>query len=237
MPISALVQTGIFLLLTAAVLFGFAGTLALPGFWIYFATIVVFSVLMLALLPADLIQERMRPAGKRTPARLQLVSLVVFGHWALAGLDHGRFHWSDSVPVWLQGLGLVMCVAGWGLFFWAMRVNRFFSSIVRIQTDRGQHVIDTGPYAVIRHPGYAAAVLLIAGSGLALSSWLASGAGGRGPAALVRACRRRGSRAAGRACRLSGLCRAGALADAARRVVIPTRHGSIRIRHIMEHSI
>ncbi len=174
MPIPALVQTGIFLLLTGAVLFGSAGTLALPGFWIYFGAIVAFSLLMLALLPADLIQERMRPGGKRAPVRLQLVSLVVFGHWALAGLDHGRFHWSDNVPVWLQGLGLVMCVAGWGLFFWAMRVNRFFSSIVRIQAERGQHVIDTGPYAVIRHPGYAAAVLLIVGSGLALSSWLAA---------------------------------------------------------------
>jgi len=173
MPISAFVQTAIFLILTAVILFGSAGALNLPGFWIYFLTIVAFSVLMLATLPPDLIQERMRPGGKRAPLRLQLVSLVLLAHWVIAGLDRGRFHWSDSVPVALQALGMVMAAAGWGLFFWSMRVNRFFSSIARIQTDRGQVVIDTGPYGYIRHPGYAAAVLLIVGSGLALGSWIA----------------------------------------------------------------
>jgi protein-S-isoprenylcysteine O-methyltransferase Ste14 len=55
-----------------------------------------------------------------------------------------------------------------------MRVNRFFSSVVRIQTDRGQQVVTTGPYAFIRHPGYAAGILIIAASGPALGSWLAA---------------------------------------------------------------
>jgi protein-S-isoprenylcysteine O-methyltransferase Ste14 len=53
-----------------------------------------------------------------------------------------------------------------------MVVNRFFSSVVRIQTDRGQHVIDTGPYAVIRHPGYLAGIVIMITSGIALGSWL-----------------------------------------------------------------
>ncbi|HZP77066.1 MAG TPA: isoprenylcysteine carboxylmethyltransferase family protein [Pseudolabrys sp.] len=174
MPISAFVQTGIFLLLTAVVLFASAGTLAIPLYWVYFAVIVAFSVLMLATLPADLIQERMRPGGQKVPARLQLVSLLLFAHWVLAGLDRGRFHWSDSVPLWLRVVGLLLFAGGLGLFYWAMRVNRFFSSVARIQADRGQVVIDTGPYAVVRHPGYSAAVMLIIGSGLALCSWLAT---------------------------------------------------------------
>jgi protein-S-isoprenylcysteine O-methyltransferase Ste14 len=56
-----------------------------------------------------------------------------------------------------------------------MRVNRFFSSVIRIQTDRGQHVVTTGPYyAFVRHPGYTAAILIIAASGPALGSWLAA---------------------------------------------------------------
>jgi protein-S-isoprenylcysteine O-methyltransferase Ste14 len=55
-----------------------------------------------------------------------------------------------------------------------MRVNRFFSSVIRIQTDRGQHVVATGPYAFIRHPGYTAGILILAASGPALGSWLAA---------------------------------------------------------------
>jgi protein-S-isoprenylcysteine O-methyltransferase Ste14 len=55
-----------------------------------------------------------------------------------------------------------------------MRVNRFFSSVIRIQTDRGQHVVTTGPYAFVRHPGYTAGILIMAASGPALGSWLAT---------------------------------------------------------------
>jgi protein-S-isoprenylcysteine O-methyltransferase Ste14 len=57
---------------------------------------------------------------------------------------------------------------------WAMRVNRFFSSVVRIQSDRGQFVVTTGPYAVIRHPGYLAGIVVIVVSGITLGSWLAA---------------------------------------------------------------
>src|SRR5262249_30174061 len=72
------------------------------------------------------------------------------------------------------GICLFMVAAGYALALWAMRVNRFFSSVIRIQTDRGQHVVTTGPYAFVRHPGYTAGILIIAASGLALGSWLAA---------------------------------------------------------------
>ena len=55
-----------------------------------------------------------------------------------------------------------------------MRVNVFFSSVIRIQNDRGQVVVTTGPYAYIRHPGYLAGTLVMLASGLALDSWLAA---------------------------------------------------------------
>ena len=55
-----------------------------------------------------------------------------------------------------------------------MRVNRFFSSVIRIQTDRGQHVVTTGPYAFVRHPGYTAGIVILAASGPALGSCLAA---------------------------------------------------------------
>jgi protein-S-isoprenylcysteine O-methyltransferase Ste14 len=99
----------------------------------------------------------------------------MFAHWIIAGLDHGRFHWSDTVPGWLQRLSLVALADAYALCLWAMVVNRFFSSVVRIQSDRGQVVITRGPYAVIRHPGYVAGIAIIVTSGLALDSWFATG--------------------------------------------------------------
>jgi protein-S-isoprenylcysteine O-methyltransferase Ste14 len=103
-------------------------------------------IVSFATLDPDLLRERMRPGGKKPPLSLRIFSLVLFMHWMVAGLDRGRFHWSDDVPGWLQGVCLFTVAAGYALALWAMRVNRFFSSVIRIQTDRGQHVVTTGPY-------------------------------------------------------------------------------------------
>jgi protein-S-isoprenylcysteine O-methyltransferase Ste14 len=173
MPISAYVQSVVFFVLAAAALFGGAGTFAVPAFWIYLAILAaIFAASLLGLDP-DLARERMRPGGQKPPLALWLLAIVFAAHWLIAGLDRGRFHWSDTVPQWLQAAGLIGVAAGNALCFWAMRVNRFFSSIIRIQSDRGQHVIDSGPYAVVRHPGYIAGILFLGTSGIALGSWLA----------------------------------------------------------------
>ena len=116
----------------------------------------------------------MRPGGKRPPLGLRLVGIIPFLHWIAAGLDCGRLHWSDSVPVWLQAAGLAAIACGFGLFLWAMTVNPFFSSVARIQAERGQSVITEAPYGLVRHPGYAAGILIILASGVALGSWLAT---------------------------------------------------------------
>jgi protein-S-isoprenylcysteine O-methyltransferase Ste14 len=174
MPASAYLQSVAFFVLAAAALFVSAGRLAIATFWVYLAIFAAVFVGSLLWLDPDLARERMRPGGKKPPLALKLFSAVLVAHWIIAGLDRGRFHWSDSVPVWLQWLGLAAVAVGYGLCIWAMRVNRFFSSVVRIQSDRGQVVITTGPYAFIRHPGYLAGIIIIAASGLALGSWLAT---------------------------------------------------------------
>jgi len=174
MPVSAYVQATLFVIAAGVALFASAGTLAIFTFWIYlliFAAVIVASFLWL---DPGLLRERMRPAGKRPPLALRLFTLVVFAHWIVAGLDRGRFHWSDSVPQWLQAAALIVFASGYALALWAMAVNRFFSSVVRIQNDRGQYVVDAGPYAVIRHPGYAAGILILLASGVALGSWFAT---------------------------------------------------------------
>ena len=174
MPLSAYFQSAAFLAALAVALFVSAGTLEIWSFWLYVAIFAAVFVVAFATLDPGLLRERMRPGGQKPPLSLRLFSLVLFVHWIVAGLDRGRFHWSDTVPPWLQAAGLLATTAGYALCLWAMYVNRFFSSVVRIQTDRGQHVITTGPYAFIRHPGYLAGLLIIVASGPALGSWLAT---------------------------------------------------------------
>jgi len=125
-------------------------------------------------LDPDLLRERMRPGGRALPLGLRLFTAVMFVHWSVAGLDCGRFHFSDSVAPWLQAAAFVVFAIGYALAFWAMAVNRFFSSVVRIQSDRGQYVVTSGPYAYVRHPGYGAGILIVLASGVALGSWLAA---------------------------------------------------------------
>jgi protein-S-isoprenylcysteine O-methyltransferase Ste14 len=87
----------------------------------------------------------------------------------LAGLDH-RYGWSPSFPSWLNILGLLLIAAGYAFGAWALAENRFFSGVVRIQTDRGHAVCDSGPYCIVRHPGYAGNALPLPGMVLAFSS-------------------------------------------------------------------
>src|SRR5262249_14739682 len=87
----------------------------------------------------------------------------------VAALDDGRYHWSH-LPWWGCVLGYALLLTGMVGLTWAQSVNKFFEPSVRIQTDRGHKVIDTGPYAIIRHPGYALGYPLFLGMPLALGS-------------------------------------------------------------------
>ena len=87
----------------------------------------------------------------------------------VAGLDH-RFGWSRLFPLWLNILGLILIALGYALAVWALVENRFFSGVVRIQLDRGHIVCDSGPYRIMRHPGYAGNILPLPGIVLALGS-------------------------------------------------------------------
>jgi protein-S-isoprenylcysteine O-methyltransferase Ste14 len=101
-------------------------------------------------------------------APLMALSLV-FPPVIVAGLDHRR-SWSPVFPLWLIVLGFVLISLGYGFATWALAENRFFSSTVRIQTDRGHVVCDTGPYRIVRHPGYAGNIPPLLGIVLALGS-------------------------------------------------------------------
>ena len=87
----------------------------------------------------------------------------------VAALDDSRFHWFP-VPWWVCGIGYALLFAGIGVVTWAEGVNKFFEVTVRIQTERGHSVIDTGPYAIARHPGYVGGILHAIGMALSLGS-------------------------------------------------------------------
>ena len=87
----------------------------------------------------------------------------------VAGLDH-RFNWTTPFALWVNLVGLLIVVLGYAVVIWAMIVNSFFSSVVRIQKERGHAVCDTGPYRIIRHPGYAGNLVALFGIVMALDS-------------------------------------------------------------------
>jgi protein-S-isoprenylcysteine O-methyltransferase Ste14 len=107
-------------------------------------------------------------AWDKVLAPLMAVS-IGFPMVIVAGLDH-RHGWSPEFPLWLIVLGFILISLGYAFAAWALAENRFFSSVVRIQTDRGHVVCDTGPYRVVRHPGYAGNIPPLVGIVLALGS-------------------------------------------------------------------
>ncbi len=87
----------------------------------------------------------------------------------VAGLDH-RYGSSHTFPLWANILGLILIACGYAFASWAIIENRFFSSVTRIQLERGHQVCDSGPYGIMRHPGYAGNIPPLAGISLALGS-------------------------------------------------------------------
>jgi protein-S-isoprenylcysteine O-methyltransferase Ste14 len=104
----------------------------------------------------------------RVLAPLMAVS-ISFPLFIVAGLDH-RSGWSPPFPAWLNVLGFILIGVGYAFAGWALAENRFFSGMVRIQTDRSHVLCDSGPYRIVRHPGYAGNVLPLPGYVLALAS-------------------------------------------------------------------
>ena len=143
--------------------------------WLYIGISVVILLLMAVWLSpqAELIEERLHPgAGMKewdkvyfaisTP--MYVLCLVV------AGLDVGRFGWTGALAPWVYALSYLLYLLGQGIFLWARYVNHYFSSVVRIQLDRGQTVCRAGPYRYVRHPGYIGGILFALAMPLLLGS-------------------------------------------------------------------
>jgi protein-S-isoprenylcysteine O-methyltransferase Ste14 len=168
---------GLFVVFALA-LFLAAGTVFWPAGW---AFLILFfganAALARWLLKHDpgLLKERMTGFGKPGEPTWDKVFFVVLQVFFLAWLvlmpiDAVRFRWSE-MPAWLQVVGAILLLCSFYLFFLTFRENPYLSPAVRVQTERGQTVISTGPYHYVRHPMYGAAIIFMAGTSLMLGSW------------------------------------------------------------------
>ena len=163
---------GFFTVMTAT-FFGFAGRWDLPLAWACLGGYAAFMVLAQCLMDPELRRERMNPAPGGIDRQIRWAMLpFMLGYWVVAGLDV-RWHGSEIIPPGLQILGLAGMAGFLGLALWALTQNRFFSPVVRVQTERGHHLITSGPYRFIRHPGYLGGAGSALCGAIALGSWWA----------------------------------------------------------------
>jgi protein-S-isoprenylcysteine O-methyltransferase Ste14 len=162
----------------AALIFVSSGRLDYWQGWVYFGINLAIVALTTLLLRNDpgLIAERLNP-GQGTKiwdkGYFLLSTPLYFAAVILAGIDVGRRHWSHHPAAALYIMFLAIYITGQGLFLWAKKVNPYFSSVARIQTERGQTVCRDGPYRFCRHPGYFGGVLFCLATPLILGSYWA----------------------------------------------------------------
>ncbi|MCX6026258.1 MAG: isoprenylcysteine carboxylmethyltransferase family protein [Chloroflexi bacterium] len=168
-------------LVMAAILFLAAGTAAWPGAWIYLGGLLAPGLLTPLVVDPGLLAERMT---RRHPDQKPW-DRILFGLYGLvnglvvpiiAGLDR-RYAWSPALPGWWTWVALLVFAGGWAVNLWAMAANKYFAEVVRLQLDRGQTVVSSGPYLHVRHPGYLGGMLVLLSCPFLLGSlWALSAA-------------------------------------------------------------
>ncbi len=163
-----------FVVVLVVLALGIAGRIDLPMLNAFIAACAGLMLVGMLIIDPDLAKERFRrgQTGEDT-GRLLWIRVLFLGLFVFALLDIGRLHWSDRVPVVLSVGALALFAVAFAWELWAVSVNRFFVPVIRLQTDRGHRVVDAGPYAIVRHPGYAAMALMGPTCALALGSWWA----------------------------------------------------------------
>jgi protein-S-isoprenylcysteine O-methyltransferase Ste14 len=143
----------------AAVVFWPAGTLDWPAGWLHYGIITASLIgsyfYLRRVNPAVIVHQMQIGKGAKRwdQVWMGVFSLLFLALYTVAGFDAVRYRWSGLSP-WLWPAGVACWLSGYALITWAMGVNPFFEKMVRIQAERGHRVIDTGPYALVRHPGY-----------------------------------------------------------------------------------
>lgn len=158
----------------AVALFWPAGTLNWTRGWVFLGMFIALTIVAMIWIwrtnpELYAVRRKYQKGTKAWDAVVATLTIISFAAiLPVAGFDE-RFRWAPQ-PDWVVWLGYALTIAGYVGVTWAQSVNRHFEATVRIQTDRDHKVIDTGPYAIIRHPGYITAVFFAAGIALSLGS-------------------------------------------------------------------
>jgi protein-S-isoprenylcysteine O-methyltransferase Ste14 len=176
--LNLLVQTIVWFGFMGAIIFFAAGTIDYAGGWLYLGEMIAASIVLGAhIMRVDpgLLKERLKPpVQKDQPLADKLVLipilLFIFGGMAFMAADAARWHWSIMPPA-VQWAGCGLLLVALLFIHWVMRTNSFAAPVVKIQKERGQAVITTGPYAIVRHPMYLGALFYMAATSLVLGSW------------------------------------------------------------------
>ena len=162
----------VFAVLLVAFVLGVAGRTDLAMLNAFIAVAAGLMLVGILVMDPDLARERLRRGQTgEDPARLAWIRGLFLLQFVYALLDVGRLHWTDGVPWALQVSGLALFAIAFAWELWAVAVNRFFVPVIRLQSDRGHQVVSTGPYALVRHPGYAGMMLMAPAAALAIGSW------------------------------------------------------------------
>lgn len=162
-------------ILMGVILFISAGTVFWPAAWLILLVMFSATTLVTATCHADLITERMqKQAGAKEYDQklVRLLNLIGLLPLLVAGLDF-RFCWSGQIAFPVQAAAVIAFVLGYCLFSWALLSNRFFSLIVRVQSEKGHHPVTTGPYRFVRHPGYLGFIVIVLAQPVILGSYWA----------------------------------------------------------------
>ncbi len=169
------VQVFAILLIYAVLLFTAAGRLGWLVAWAYLAVYLITVLVNMSIIITrnpEFAAERGRTKqdAKGWDQKVTAIAgLFMIAGLVVPGLDL-RFGWSPQFPMQVQVAGLLGLVFGYVLFSWAMLSNEFFETQVRIQAERGQQVCSTGPYRLVRHPGYAGIILQLLATPFLLGS-------------------------------------------------------------------
>lgn len=172
-----LLQNTITTVAMGALLFACAGTMRWSSAWVFLATCALLGPLCgwwLYRIDPALLAERLRPVlQKDQPAadKVFMIAFVVVMLVWLAAMGLDRRTLSSDLPLALQMLGLALFLLSTLFILWVFRENSFAAPVVKLQAERAQRVISTGPYAHVRHPMYSGMILFFAGVPLLLGSW------------------------------------------------------------------
>ena len=177
-PLSKLIGSLLYLPVFPAILFFLAGEWRWIEGWVFsiiFLLMCYVILIYLYLYDPALLKERYGSPYQETQKRWDKVLLSLFFvdflvWFAIMPLDARRFRWSPAFPFWLKAVGTLLLIVSSFILFGALKENTFAAPVVKIQKERGQRVISSGLYAIVRHPMYAGATLLFIAAPLLLGS-------------------------------------------------------------------